>query len=505
MSPAPSRARRRGPRLGPLGTAFVTLAIVGAISFIAFNEGVPLRHGFRLHAIMSNANALRVKSPVRIAGVGVGKVTGLSKGPGATTSVDMEVQDSALPIHSDAGLRVKPRLFVEGGYYVALSPGSPSAPVLHDGGTIGLPQTRSAVQFTDVLSTLNRPVRRSLRNVLGTAAGSLSQGGAKGLRSLNSELTPVLRNGAIAAQALRGEHAHDLSDVIANGSKVTGALADHHTALAELVSNLATTTAALSAQDGALGDSVAQMDRVLRASPSTLRALDRALPPVRRFAALLEPNLAPAPRLIRALSGAVTQFGSIVEPRERDRVVRGLRAAVIDFPDTLTALTALLPVVKPVTDCVTTHVAPILNAPVQDGRLSTGQPTWQELGHLMVGFASVAQNFDANGYSIRYQAGLGPQTLGFGSVGSLGSLVGRSPSSEGVTGTAPVWVGRLGASAFNPSAPCADQPVPSLTATPGGSGARVVGRVAEHGPAPTGARRRALLEQVVRGLGEARP
>ena len=40
----------------------------------------------------------------------------------------MELKDTALPIHEDARVRIRPRLFLEGGFYVELDPGSPSAP-----------------------------------------------------------------------------------------------------------------------------------------------------------------------------------------------------------------------------------------------------------------------------------------------------------------------------------------------------------------------------------------
>ncbi len=73
---------------------------------------------------------------MRIAGVTVGKVTGVEKGPDGLTQVEMELKDTALPLHKDARVRIRPRLFLEGGFFVELSPGSPSAPVLADGSVL---------------------------------------------------------------------------------------------------------------------------------------------------------------------------------------------------------------------------------------------------------------------------------------------------------------------------------------------------------------------------------
>ena len=52
------------------------------------------------------------------------------------TRVAFTVDSSGLPIHRDATIRVRDRLFLEGGYYLELDPGSPSAPTLHDGDLI---------------------------------------------------------------------------------------------------------------------------------------------------------------------------------------------------------------------------------------------------------------------------------------------------------------------------------------------------------------------------------
>ena len=460
--PAPGRPRAPHPILA----AVVVLAAIAAVSYYAFNDGPPFVHGFRVHALMRDSNAVRVLSPVRIAGINVGKVTSVEAGPGATTKVDMELDDRALPLHRDATLRVRPRLFVEGGYYVALSPGSPAAAVMRSGDTIPLPQTQSAVQLFELLSTFERPTRTSLRNVLHTSAQSLAHGGADGLRRAARPLAPALRDVAIVAQASLGEHPHDLSRLITGASRVTGALAAHETALAGLVTNLDRTATALSAGDGALGAGLVEAGRVLRAAPPALTALDGALPSLSRFARALDPGLVVAPPLLRGIISGVEQFGSLVAPAERTRVVSATRAALVSFPQLLIRLSRLVATVKPITDCVISHVVPVLTKEVPDGALSTGRPAWQDLAHLLPGIASAAQDFDGNGYALRYQAGAGPQVLSAGSLAGAGQLTGAQPSGSPLAGARPVWNGRLAPSAFQPGAPCNAQPVPVSPPTP---------------------------------------
>ena len=68
---------------------------------------------------------------MRIAGVEVGKVTKvepLHEGcEGAL--VTMRIDKHGLPLHDDATFAIRPRIFLEGNFFVDLSPGSPSAPV----------------------------------------------------------------------------------------------------------------------------------------------------------------------------------------------------------------------------------------------------------------------------------------------------------------------------------------------------------------------------------------
>src|SRR5205823_12867419 len=63
----------------------------------------------------SEANSIRKNSPVRIAGVNIGKVKDIQREPGTTAAiVTMELKDSGLPLHTDATMKIRPRIFLEG-------------------------------------------------------------------------------------------------------------------------------------------------------------------------------------------------------------------------------------------------------------------------------------------------------------------------------------------------------------------------------------------------------
>ena len=110
-------------------------------SYLAYTKFAnPFASKYTIHAVFSNANGLQKGSLVRIAGVNVGTVTRVSTEPGckstATTKsacqaaeVTMTIDDQGLPIHNDATFAIRPRIFLEGNFFVDVSPGTPIAPV----------------------------------------------------------------------------------------------------------------------------------------------------------------------------------------------------------------------------------------------------------------------------------------------------------------------------------------------------------------------------------------
>ena len=132
--------------------------------------------------MFDSANRLQERSPVRIAGVNVGKVTKvepLEDGSGKAR-VTMEIDDSGLPIKEDAELKVRSRLFLEGNYFVDLHPGRPDSPELDSGATIGPNQTAAPVQYLQVLTALQSETRSDLQRLLKEYSSALRGRGARG-------------------------------------------------------------------------------------------------------------------------------------------------------------------------------------------------------------------------------------------------------------------------------------------------------------------------------------
>ena len=120
----------RGPRPVAIGLVVAILFVVGF--YLGFTKRIPFTgRGYELHATLENATTLKPDSPVRIAGVNVGKVFSVEP-EGNMAEATFTVSDEGLPIHEDAEIKVRPRLFLEGNFFLDLHPGSPSAPELDE-------------------------------------------------------------------------------------------------------------------------------------------------------------------------------------------------------------------------------------------------------------------------------------------------------------------------------------------------------------------------------------
>ncbi|HMH46620.1 MAG TPA: MlaD family protein, partial [Solirubrobacteraceae bacterium] len=141
-------------RSNPVRFAIVFIVIVALAVYFGFTKHIPFKHGYRLNAQFVTAVNIKGKSPVRIAGVNVGKVTSIKRN-GSTAVVGMEIEPRGLPIHADATVKVRPRIFLEGNWFVELQPGSPSAKALSSGSTLPITQASDPVQLDQVLDALN--------------------------------------------------------------------------------------------------------------------------------------------------------------------------------------------------------------------------------------------------------------------------------------------------------------------------------------------------------------
>ena len=122
-----TRLRKERTGANPFSVGIVVAGLIAIGTFFGFTKHIPFTHGYQLKAVFPSANSIRANSPVRIAGVNVGKVKAIERQPGTNAAlVTMEIQDKGLPIHKDATLKIRPRIFLEGNFFVEIQPGTPA-------------------------------------------------------------------------------------------------------------------------------------------------------------------------------------------------------------------------------------------------------------------------------------------------------------------------------------------------------------------------------------------
>lgn len=436
------------------------LGVVFSIVYLVFGGPLPFRGGYEVDAILTSANELHGGSPVRIAGVNVGKVVSVQRGPGGTARVRMRIEDAGRPVHRDATLKVRPRLFLEGNFFAELEPGSPSAPELEDGGTIGLSHTAVPVQLDQVLSALTADPRRSLRTVLEEYATALRGGGAEAVNRAFGPSEGAFKGIAKVSQEAQGLSEHDLSELISDGERVMRALDSRKRELGELVTAFNRSSAAFAADTGALSDTISGLAGTVREAGPALSDLNAALPVTRSFVNDVRPLLRRAPRTLDLAVPLVDELNRLLAPSVLPPLVRDARPALRDLAGLIPGLQDLLGKVTPVMGCLSNNALPSLKTTVDDDLHSSGQPVWRDLLDGMVGLASASQNFDGNGTAVRYLAGFAEQLVSVGQLPGASQLFQEAPVP--LIGSRPRQPAEK--PKFRPDVPCITQERPDLKA-----------------------------------------
>jgi phospholipid/cholesterol/gamma-HCH transport system substrate-binding protein len=472
------RKDRRGAN--PLAVGALVLVALGIIVYFGFSKHVPFTHDFRVKAVFANANNVRPNSPVRIAGVNVGVVKSVDAYKGAdgnASLVTMEIRKEGLPIHKDATLKVRPRIFLEGNEFVDMEPGTPSAPTISDGDTLPMTQTAAPVQFDQVLSALQSDTREDLKQLLEgygtaltyqpTAADDIGQDpavrGESAAKSLNDSIDyapGALKGTAVVNDALQGLQAHDLSGLVDNTGKVTKALARNEQSLQDLITNFNTTMASLASRQGDLKQTIARLGPTLEHTDTALAHLNASFPNTRAFAREILPGVRETPATIAAGFPWIAQARKLVGPKELGGLTKDLKPATVDLARLVDGTLTALPQADLVSQCVTHEILPVGNIKIQDGSFTSNAENYKEFWYAMVGLAGESQNFDGNGHYVRFQVGGGSQTVSTGKYGGSAGQKLFANMDEPPLGTRPAYPGKR--QPYNHTALCKDQKLPDV-------------------------------------------
>jgi phospholipid/cholesterol/gamma-HCH transport system substrate-binding protein len=470
--------RRHRDRVSNFAAGVIAAVLILVTCYLVFGGSLPFQSSpFVLKAVFTSETQLHIPSEVRISGVKAGEVVSVKRIAGSTQAglVTMDLQPNALPIHADATINIKPRIFLEGNFYANLSPGSPSAPALRSGATLPAAQTSGPVQLDRVLSDLNSNSRTNLQTLLQGLGFALNTAGLPasnatqdpstrsltGAQALNLSLkysAQAFRASAIVNQALLGIQPHDLSGAIRGNEQVVSALAASGNSLPGLVDHFNATMAALASRQADLSATIAALPPWLQATDRALGPLNASFAPTQEFARALIPGVNQLNETITLALPWLKQSTLLMSPSELGGLLNDLTPAVQNTSASISATKTLLQQSDLFAQCFTHNVVPTGNEVIQDPPNSTGSPVYQEFFQSAVGLAGASQNFDGNGRYLRASAGGGNDLVASSSIAGGGPLYGNAVLSP--LGTRPAWPGA--APPLKRSVACYKNPAPDV-------------------------------------------
>jgi phospholipid/cholesterol/gamma-HCH transport system substrate-binding protein len=240
------------PRI--LTMVLFALSCFGLLLFLwlSFGGAIPLKpEGYRFKVNVPEATQLGLEADVREAGVTIGHVVGkdLAGGAGNATTATIEVDSKYAPIRSNAKVILRQKTLL-GETYLELSPGTPDAPFVKDGGYLRATQVKPSVQLDEIFQAFDPVTRQAWR--------TWQQSLAPAVQGRGQDLNDSLGN---------------LPAFVTSGDQLMTVLDQENVGLRQLISNTGVVFNALSRDTGQLRNLVTTGEQVFSATASQNRAL----------------------------------------------------------------------------------------------------------------------------------------------------------------------------------------------------------------------------------------
>jgi len=480
------RTGERRNRLPNWAIGLILVFFLAVASVYAFTKSVPWANPYTVQAVFESSGNIRPNSPVRIAGVNVGKVTkiehvepsaaedlnaqaatddatapGGDEVPSTATVVTMELEESALPLRTDATMKLRPRLFLEGNLFVDLKPGTPNGEEAEDGYVFPVSQTALAVSIDQIFTTLQSDVRSNLQTLLDELGRAFKSGGAEGFREIYKTSPGAFRYTAEVNEAFLGEEEHDLSELIVNLDTTIEAL-NQGEDLQDLVTNLRTVLGSFAAESDSLERAIAILPDVLREGEPALASLNASLPALRAFSREALPGVRSTPETLDAATPLLAQIRGLVSEEELRGLTADLRPTIPRLADLTKKTIPFLDQARSLSSCFNEVIIPWSNQTINDPENQASGRIFEELGYGLVGLAGESRSNDANGPYIRVGAGSGANGVTIPGVNGGEDSIGTAPAP--LVGAIPA-IEDSAKTPFRPDVDCETQEPPDLEAT----------------------------------------
>ncbi|HVW40361.1 MAG TPA: MlaD family protein [Amycolatopsis sp.] len=233
-----------------VAVAVVAGAVAGYLASQSTSDSVAVT------AVFADASPLIPGNLIRMDGIQVGEIEAVTLRNGQA-DVQMKLDRSVLPLHQDAGAKIRPVTLL-GERYIDLDRGSPNSPEMSSPRVITAAHTSRAVDLDQVLDSLDDPTGTALAALVTTLGeGTAGQGqdidaAIKALAPAMTEthqLTDILNGqnavlgqlvdrAAPVAQALAGGNGQDLDKAVDAGNRMLAAVQAQRQAMQDALQQL---------------------------------------------------------------------------------------------------------------------------------------------------------------------------------------------------------------------------------------------------------------------------
>jgi virulence factor Mce-like protein len=396
--------KRETPTFGRLLTiAAFGLSCFGLLLYlwVSFGGAVPLKpKGYRFQAAFPQAVALADQADVRIAGISVGKVVGesLDKATDRTLAT-IELQPQFAPIHVDARAILRQKTLL-GETYIEMTPGTPGAAKVPEGGMLADSRIGRAVTLDQVVQAFDPVTRAAFRNwQQDLAAGSAGRG-----PNLNDALgnLPGFVAGAGDVLDVLNAQSGAVQRLVRNTGVVFDAVSADRQQLHNLITGADGTFAATASEQTALAQSISILPTFLDETKATLAKLKvfalNADPLIRDLRPAAH-DLAPTLHDVRVLAPDLRRTFVKLDP-----LITASKTGLPALSDILEAVKPLLGNLDPFLE----QLNPILQW-LEYNQYTVGDFISNDAGTLAA--ITPAHGADEVGHYLRQYAPLGPETL----------------------------------------------------------------------------------------------
>jgi virulence factor Mce-like protein len=305
--------------------------------WLSFGGTTPLKpKGYRVQVAFPEATQLAFEADVRVAGVSVGRVRTVERDPRGNRSLaTIELEDPGLiPLPRDARATLRAKTLL-GETFVELSPGSPGAPKLAEGGRLPDGQVQPTVELDEIIGALDPVTRRAFR-VWQQDTGAAIVNRGLDLNDTIGLLPGFLDEGTELLDALDTERAA-VRRLVRNTGTVFGAITEREDELRRLITTSGDVFDTTARRNERLAEAIRIFPTFLDESRATFARTRRFAHDARPVVRLLQdpvrdlgPTLGDLRRLAPGLRSTYTGLGRLATASERglpaaSQTIRALR------------------------------------------------------------------------------------------------------------------------------------------------------------------------------------